>query len=170
MKKGSIGSKRRVIRIAGLIVLVMMAILVVRNMGFLIGSLWHLTHSSEVRYHNVKIKIPLGWLPKSRQGSLGLYKYSNEDGSLIILTSERVEIKRDPKEAVESIGRSFKSTEDYLIDGKKALRVTSVLPDGRYAINIIVFEQNLSISYYGPQHNIVDFNRIMEGVTITEGD
>jgi len=169
MEKGSIGSKRRVIRIAGLIVLTIITILAVKNMRFLRGSLWHLTHSSEVRYNNVKVKIPPGWFPVNRRGRLALVKYSIKDGSLIILTSERVEINLDPKEVMESIGRSFKITkitEDYLIDGKKALRIASVLADGRYAIDIFMPEQNLSISYSGPQHNIVDFNRIIEGVTI----
>jgi len=144
--------------------IVVIGILAFINMDFIIGSFWHATHSSQVLFKPVKVKVPFGWLPIEKKASLSLVKYP-KDGSVITVTKERVEIARDPKEAIESIGWTFMDAEDYFVDDTKGIRITSRLPGGEYDIGILLPERELSISYLGPEKNIPAFDDIVAEIT-----
>lgn len=139
------------------------------NMDFLIGSFWHLTHSSELQYGNARINVPLGWFPLMRKGSLAMVRYP-KDGTVITFTSETTEISRDAKEAMESIGRIFHSTDKIVLKGSEGITITSQLQEDTkpYSILITIPSQNLTVSYLGPQENIGSFNKILEGLTFVK--
>lgn len=161
--------KRRLIPILVGALIIIVALVVGQNIDFLIGSFWHLTHSSELQYGNARINVPLGWFPLMRKGSLAMVRYP-KDGTVITFTSETTEISRDAKEAMESIGRIFHSTDKIVLKGSEGITITSQLQEDTkpYSILITIPSQNLTISYLGPQENIGSFNKILEGLTFVK--
>lgn len=148
-------------------IILILAIAAAANMDFLFGTAWHLTHSPTIHYGNSKIVVPKGWFPFERKGSLVLAKYPS-DSSIIIFTIEKVPMTRDPKEAMESIGRSFVSAEKFLLDRTEGLKIVTIVQKDRYVVDVLIPDRSLSISYQGLNQNLPAFDRILEGVTFVK--
>lgn len=161
--------KKRVFWVVLAAAIIVIAVVAGQNMDTLIGSVWHLTHSSELQYGNARINVPVGWFPLMRKASLAMVKYP-KDGSVITFTNETRHIRLDPKEAMESIGRIFHSVDKIVLKGGEGIKITSQLQEDTkpYSILITIPSQNLTISYLGPQKNIGSFDKILEGLTFVK--
>lgn len=161
--------KKRVLWVLLAAAIIVIVVVAGQTMDSLIGSVWHLTHSSELQYGNARINVPLGWFPLMRKGSLAMVKYP-KDGSVITFTNETRHISHDPKEAMESIGRIFHSADKIVLEGSEGIKITTQLQEDTkpYSILITIPSQNLTISYLGPQENIGSFNKILEGLTFVK--
>ena len=135
-----------------------------------IGILWHLTHSPEVKIGNAKVYVPRGWSPIKRDGNYSLGRYPKDHTKTIVtLTNETKAYQRDPKAAVESIGRTFEAVEKVLIGGSQGQRITSYVEedDRPYVVTITIPSQNLVIGYHGTKEGIPAFDSFVEGISFS---
>lgn len=156
----------KVLLVAVVVVIVFIA---GQHMDFLIGTFWHISHSSKVEYGNVKINVPLGWFPLEREGSLALNKYP-KDGTVVLFTNETKHFRRDPKEAVESIGHIFDEAKKVSISGNEGLRITSHVEGGAtpYLVFVTLPAQGLTVTYHGSSQGIAAFDSILKGLSFVE--
>jgi len=157
----------------GILMILLGLLLVVgaKNLDSVMGVFWHLTHSSDLRYANVQIRVTKGWLPWYRRGSLILVRYPDTDSSThIALDQKPVDFGQSPKDHMEKAGRIFDGAEKVTIDGIDGLRVTAHIPnDTRPYLIIISFpSQNISLTYLGSKENIVMFDDFIEGLTFVK--
>ena len=142
-----------------------------RNLDTILGVFWHLTHSSELQYRNVQIRVERGWLPLHIEEYLSLGRYPRTETSPTITLDRRpVNVVRDFKERAGKVGRVFDGVQEVIVDGVEGIRVTTHRPNDAtpYLVLIDFPSRDLSIAYQGTKEDIVVFDSFLTKVKFIE--